>query len=576
MAVRRFIGFLLTLLPLFVACSLHENATEAEEGFVAVPLSLSLESGGTPAVKSTDAIIQVSTTSETPAFRGVSSIVLLPFGTKGTITATDERLGYADRLEDISTLPDNHAQLYQRKLIPRGTASFLFYGRAGTAASLANADKATNGSLVAEGLSAAQTPSDIRFLPDLIGTASDADTRKNTLITYLNGIASQSGGGVTFADGYPEIFRLFVNEGRLMSGSSNNIQVLVQKVYDMVRAKAASDLRTNLLNRIGKSPVTISSNKVVFPDSYKGYPGDGLPEGCVALRWNAQSKKFEMNPTGVYLTGSERICYPPDLWYYDNTRIRTTEKKTNTYQVLKDLYDDTSNSWATLLQEYELYDVIRPETTGAALVEPVQYGVGLLSVVLTQITGKTALRDRSQNGTIPINDNNKPLTLTGIIVGGRQPLTYDFTPQAGSQEYFSYDASFSRSARITSKSGYAGPIFALVTESEENATIPFALEFVNNSGKIIEGATGSILNGHTFYLVGMLDLTSIPVANRQRNGETVEKVFERDYKTSVSVVVEDLKNAYNVIPDLRQPRLQVGLSVTFDWVLSTPTEIPLQ
>ena len=520
-----------------------------------------------PSVKSLDYTIQIGTPL---AFRGITDIILIPFERKGEIEATDKRLGYAEGLEDIEELASNNALLYKRKFMPRGASSYLFYGRAGTAESLVNADKATNGSLLVEGLPLASQPLEINFSPDVIPMSENGSTKAAALQTYLRNIASANSGGITFAQGYPDIFELFVNSGRLMSGSSEAILLLIQRVYDELRKKSNSDLKTAIINQIKKS-ATITNNIVSFTyNNLQDYPGTGLPQGCVALRWDGS--RFQMNPTIAYLTSPEMICYPAELWYFDNSRIKTTEGLS--YASLKEKYDNTSNNWETLLSFYTHDGTIRPETTGAALVKPVQYGVGLFEVTVAQI-GTASLRDRKE-ANIPVNDNTKNLKVIGLIVGGQHPLSFDFTPQDGSTEYFSYDTQFSHEARITSNTGFTGPLFTTVLESPVDATIPFALECRNNTGKTIEGVTGNVLPGGVFYLVGQLDLSKLESADRTRDGQLIQKVFEQDHKTSVTVSVADLKNAYNVLPDLRQPRLQVGLTVEFDWVMSTPNAIGLK
>jgi hypothetical protein len=47
-------------------------------------------------------------------------------------------------------------------------------------------------------------------------------------------------------------------------------------------------------------------------------------------------------------------------------------------------------------------------------------------------------------------------------------------------------------------------------------------------------------------------------------------VFKQDCVTKVDVTVKSLKNAYYIIPDLRDPQLKVGLTVS-DWIMSTPS-----
>ena len=54
-----------------------------------------------------------------------------------------------------------------------------------------------------------------------------------------------------------------------------------------------------------------------------------------------------------------------------------------------------------------------------------------------------------------------------------------------------------------------------------------------------------------------------------------KRVFTQDYTTTLSVKVESLKKAYNVLPDLLSPSLEVGIQITNKWIQSTSTTVPL-
>ena len=58
-------------------------------------------------------------------------------------------------------------------------------------------------------------------------------------------------------------------------------------------------------------------------------------------------------------------------------------------------------------------------------------------------------------------------------------------------------------------------------------------------------------------------------------GTSVAGVFSRDYKTTVNVKILKLGSAYNTVPDLRDPQLEIGVSVDMDWVQVEPSGIKL-
>ena len=56
---------------------------------------------------------------------------------------------------------------------------------------------------------------------------------------------------------------------------------------------------------------------------------------------------------------------------------------------------------------------------------------------------------------------------------------------------------------------------------------------------------------------------SRPEANK--NDKVIKRVFLQDYITTATFTVKSLKNAYNVVPDLRLPALELGLGVNLNW-----------
>ena len=52
-------------------------------------------------------------------------------------------------------------------------------------------------------------------------------------------------------------------------------------------------------------------------------------------------------------------------------------------------------------------------------------------------------------------------------------------------------------------------------------------------------------------------------------------MFDSDYKTTVYVRVSELGNAYNTVPDLRDPQLELGVVAEMDWMQVEPGGIKL-
>ena len=68
---------------------------------------------------------------------------------------------------------------------------------------------------------------------------------------------------------------------------------------------------------------------------------------------------------------------------------------------------------------------------------------------------------------------------------------------------------------------------------------------------------GIVPVGGKFYLVGQLTASAAT--------ETDTHVFKQDFTTTARVAIKDLKSAYNTIPDLKAPQLEIGLSVDLEW-----------
>ena len=106
---------------------------------------------------------------------------------------------------------------------------------------------------------------------------------------------------------------------------------------------------------------------------------------------------------------------------------------------------------------------------------------------------------------------------------------------------------------------------ALETAGASNETVRFALEMTNDSGNAFVGKDGLVPAGGKFYLVGQLEATT-----------DHPKVFEQDHRTVANVTINSLANAYNCIPDLREPELELALSVDLKWEQGLVDDVEIQ
>ena len=154
----------------FVSCSNEEETIQYGNGEVVKTEFTIALNGNKVGTRQSQAIVQGQ---NTPVFRGIQDISLIPFHITGTsVTATDSRLGSSNiNLPVSSALPtitgantiaslngNTNSQLYKDVEIPLGTNAFLFYGEA----SHGSYGEKDRGSVVAAGL-ANGNPSGISF-----------------------------------------------------------------------------------------------------------------------------------------------------------------------------------------------------------------------------------------------------------------------------------------------------------------------------------------------------------------------------------------------------------------------------
>ena len=82
-----------------------------------------------------------------------------------------------------------------------------------------------------------------------------------------------------------------------------------------------------------------------------------------------------------------------------------------------------------------------------------------------------------------------------------------------------------------------------------------------------------IAKGTKFYLLAKLN----PEASTgETENPSKSTVFLQDYLTTAKFTVTSLKNAYNIIPDLRSPKLEFGLSVDLTWKTGMNFEVDME
>ena len=515
-------------------------------------------------------------------FRDIQDLKLIPLNSEGNVAGS--MLQGLERVED-----KNYYFSHQIIDLNIGTSRFLCYAKAKHDA---NPDPAKNGALTAffpSSLSDNNYLTDISFTPKQISPSgvvtSDDYLRARNLAGYLTRIATAGNWGSY--NKLQDLYNLFTGNGNLIAGSSANVKALVNKLYQQVNGLTIPDgntdaqtAKTKILEKI-LDGVTCegSGNDLVITSldgtstTREGYPGNiGLPDGAAAMRWVATKPtdatddgypKFVPQvkvPAGntMPLSDHDRFAYPPELYYYIDSPIKTSESsKESAYQSAKWVDKEGDDG---VLNKYEHDDAVVASTTRSVAVKnPLDYAVGCLVTRIQAVSDN--LKDNSQaakdeegaSSTIvvaPVSLGSDKFPLTGIQIDGQYKQTYEFLPIADTNtnkatEYIVYDNDITG---VYLTSTQSGPAYTLAYQSRDGKPVDIVLEFLNNSGKLFYGyQNGIVYPGTKFYLIGQ-----IWPPNPEASTENIDcRVFTKDHISSVQLTIQSLQNAYNVIPDLK-------------------------
>ena len=512
-------------------------------------------------------------------FQGITNIQLVPFAKTGAIAAADNRLGANINLGGISLTTElaaaSKAKRYSDVAVPVGTSSFLFYGESAND----NADFFQRGKLTGD--RSANTPAGFNFiLSPILANASDVtgSTAYTNLLDYLNSVLDATDGTKAWkqyaAPGDDQTFvDLLTAYKSLRTLSSAGIARMMNDLYETLALMSNSTLATNMMAAIANTEDYVefdagASPKITLKTALTGFPASlNIPEGAVALDFNDGSKAFVTSASQSYsnefaVPALTDYTYPSSLWYYANTQIATSNESEQAA-----LEHETKN-WAEVLAEYTTANgTVGTSTRSVALQGVINYGVARLDVKL-----KAAETLADNTSPTPVNITNATgYQLTGVLVSNQKKLGFDFTPESFVGEnhaYIIYDKVMTGDIKTVAGDYSAANSTLVVATPLQDATpedVYVAIELLNNSGQDFIGAQGLVPAGSKFYLVGKLESNK---ANVQESSETVnpgKRVFYPDYTTTARLTITNLKKAYNTIPDLRTPALELGLSVDLSW-----------
>lgn len=290
--------------------------------------------------------------------------------------------------------------------------------------------------------------------------------------------------------------------------------------------------------------------------------------------------KQNSDNTGLDIPNLSKFVYPAPLYYRALSDIRTANaSKKSVYESQLTWGDVLSTGYGTSVAGTS--DVVLASTRSIAIVDQVQYAVGRLDVTVkanaTSLEDNRALLDdfaanKSFGYTRTVgSETQNCFPVTGLLISNQNSVDYQFHKK-GSESYTIYDNVIPTGTCLTNATPTsATTIHTLVfetaeaaSENDDNAIVKIAVEFQNNSGEWFAGKDGEIIYPDSkFYLVGKFDPKA--TSSISANPDNLSQVFKQDYVTTAKLEVASLKNAYNTMPDLRAPRLELGLSVDLNW-----------
>ena len=476
-------------------------------------------------------------------FRGMSGIQVFAFNDDVTANSTIANNPIA--LADFTTFDAENvnAKVYTDVTIPVGTSDFLFYGKI--------ADNGDEGELKASydeqtlqlGASVADA---INF--DLVPIVDDINfDGGDDIIAGLNAVYA----AIPEDASWDELRAAFES---LKAGSWNSVAAFMEDMYQAVVAGDPNE--TAITGAIVAAGFVTDNGYAVVKDN--GFPRDlGLPDGAVQVVF-ADGEFAYTYPSvdGMDVPAMTAYTLPAELYYTVNTKGVVDEEEThadkfNSYQ-----------AWdAVITGEYNTNVApVTLATKSVVLQDQVQYAVGRLDATV-KVSEETVKDSGAEGGVanyVAVPADGYPVT--GILIGGQKQVTWDFTPVEDADEFTIYDANVEGAAKVGTA---CDPMYTLALETKADQVVNIAVEF-ENTGDDFYGVNHQVIPAGTkFYLVAQLDPTK---AKNYAEG-TLDKVFFQDHATKLDLTIGELslQNAYNVVPDLRSPKLEFGLSVNLEW-----------
>lgn len=593
---------------------------EPEKDYVLADLALSIPASSASTRLSED-VVQTNASQ----FRGISKLSIIPFTKQGKVELNDMPAysqaanSFIDKTP-VNFTPTDKVFYYNKFYLKYGVASLLTYGQA----SISNSSKAFNGSLIAniagekskgipDGIH--MTPSNMTFELEPIYGEDDAPAQGKAIAEYLTNIAKAKVNNISWSDFSPSSwlgirYSNFINkvngEYIIMASSGANIMAHVNNLYQTLQERLDApeqddnevDVIREIMKRIreysktfmdGRYGLTVTwnnvDNKVIALSGCTNYPNTTimpdestvqLPDGAAVLLWSEEEDCFVpqiRTSTVADISNINSYAYPAELYYFSNSTIQTSDEDVN---------PDELASWNNLatwnndvLQLFDDGEAVHSTTKAVAIKTPMEYAVAHLRATV-QAIGESL--DDAESNPIPlINNSEEPsFPVTGMIVGGQNPVGYDFVPETADNgedhERFLYDTVLrSNDNSVIYLSHIESSEFhTLLLQSKERENIWVILELENKSGMPFMGQSGIVYPNTKFYLTGKIILPGTATEDFEK------RAFTQDYTSTIAMKVKTLAGAYNVMPNIQTGRLEVSIQMDLKWIQSEPVTIELE
>lgn len=589
----------------FSACS-SENDMGAEVNptfdgkTVKTQFALNVPYGNTGTRMSADAAQQNSN------FRGISNMKLL------SLTATPAAGTIPTSLIDLKAVSESDGSdyanqgryIYRDVAIPVGTKHFVFYGKAtGTETTTTTPDKLFEYGYLSDNSLAGPTAKNLddtyftllkindnnidlsnavegtsenfeKVLKALNDVTKTNVTNGTTTIEWNNITTSATDMKLNHAE------KLWKTFSTLKAGSANSVRITLNNLKTSAGVAALGATETPTADGDGLLKTLVKNIDVALTTLGDGntFPADlNLPDGAVGVNYDEPSKTWKFTSSVTMKSENinyANITYPASLDYFVSSHAKARDDASTGISdgiwPAKDEWTKDNATWTNWGDE------VKNTTRTIALEKAIQYGVANLKLTIKANANTLLDNAKDKKGQVAdqnVDVTNNKLVMTGVLIGGQPTqVEWNYEPKTGNTfDLTIYDKKMNGATPAT-KNGIYVPVntpsnanYTLVLDNNNATTkaIYVAVELVNNTGIDFYGADGMVPAGGKFYLIGKLNPEAATgVTGKEDN---VNRVFLKDYTTKANLTIKDLKNAYNVIPDLRSTAISVGLAVNLEW-----------